>query len=78
MGSDNLPAILLRVTATQICESLSFIYNLWYHTACVPFLWKRADVIPLPKSSAIVKNEIRPTSVYRYFHLVVKLTNALF
>ena len=34
-----------------------------YNNACVPFLWKRADVIPLPKSSPVVKNQIRPISL---------------
>ena len=29
----------------------------------IPFLWNRVDIIPLPKSSPVVKNQIRPISL---------------
>ena len=36
IGSDHIPAILLKVAANHICKPLAFVFNLSYNTACVP------------------------------------------
>lgn len=63
MGSDHVPPVLLKASASDICRPLSFIYNFSFNTACVPDAWKKADVVPLPKISPVVKDQLRPISL---------------
>ncbi|MEL7309737.1 MAG: hypothetical protein AAGK05_19085, partial [Pseudomonadota bacterium] len=63
MGSDQIRPLLLKLSADFICYPLSFIYNLSHNTACVPELWKKADVVPIPKSSPVKKDQLRPISL---------------
>ena len=54
-GSDNLPAGMLKDSASTISSPLSFIINLSLRQAMVPSEWKVASVTPIHKSGP--KNE---------------------
>ena len=63
-GSDNLPAGMLKDSASTISSPLSFIINLSLRQGMVPSEWKVASVTPIHKSGP--KNEFenyRPISV---------------
>ena len=63
MGSDQIPPILLKISAGVLCDPLSHIFNLSFRTAKVPGVWKIADVCPVPKSTPITKDNFRPISL---------------
>ena len=63
-GSDNLPAGMLKDSASTISSTLSFIINLSLRQGMVPSEWKVASVTPIHKAGS--KNEFenyRPISV---------------
>ena len=62
-GSDQIPPYLLKLSATDICEPVSFIYNMSFRSATVPDVWKLADVIPIPKSLPVRIDNLRPISL---------------
>ena len=49
MGSDMIPPILLKSSASELYSPLCDIFNLSFMHASVPTLWKIADTCPLPK-----------------------------
>ena len=62
-GSDQIPPFLLKSSAPDICEPVSFIYNLSFKSAKVPHVWKLADVVPVPKSLPVNLEKLRPISL---------------
>lgn len=63
MGSDLIPPMLLKLTAAEICHPLCHIFNLSFRLARIPKLWKTADVCPVPKTSPVKKDQLRPISL---------------
>ena len=63
MGSDQIPPVLLKLSADEICRPLSYIYNYSFNTVTVPILWKIADVCPIPKTKPVSKDKLRPISL---------------
>lgn len=62
-GSDNIPPILLKMTAEDICLPLSIIFNLSFASACFPSVWKVANICPVPKTMPVNKTQLRPISL---------------
>lgn len=62
-GSDNIPPTLLKATAHDICAPLCHIFNLSFAHACVPDVWKIADICPIPKVLPVNKAQLRPISL---------------
>ena len=50
MGSDNIPAFLLKLALPFIAEPLTYIYNLCIDQNIFPAVLKEAKVIPIPKT----------------------------
>ena len=63
MGSDMLPPILLKRSATEISRPLCHIFNLSFRTGVFPLRWKIADVCPVPKTRPVQLNQLRPISL---------------
>ncbi|KAG1684579.1 hypothetical protein GQR58_009384 [Nymphon striatum] len=51
-GPDNLPTILLKETANEIAEVVSFLYNQSYGSGQLPQDWCNANVVPVFKKGA--------------------------
>jgi hypothetical protein len=63
IGSDNIPALLLKLSASYVSRPLCAIFNQSFRSASVPSCLKIADVCPIPKSSPVKRNELRPISL---------------
>ena len=63
MGSDHIPPVLLKVAAQFICELLAYIFNFSHSRSYVPDVWKIADIVPVPKTSPVSKEKLRPISL---------------
>jgi hypothetical protein len=63
MGSDMIPPVLLKLTAVELCRPLCHIFNLSFRHACIPQTWKIADVCPVPKTSPVKLDQLRPISL---------------
>lgn len=62
-GSDNIPSILLKIAAAELCRPLCNIYNSSLISCIVPTKWKVAKIIPVPKCKNPHINEFRPISL---------------
>lgn len=62
-GSDGIHPLLLKLSASQICEPLAYIFNQSFRYGTVPEVWKIANVCPIPKTSPIKKDLLRPISL---------------
>ena len=51
MGPDGISAIMLKSVASSISSSLTRPFNLLLSSGVVPNSWKRARIVPIPKSS---------------------------
>ena len=49
-GPDGTPPRLLKTCADELCQVLSYIYNLSLSLGVVPTLWKTSCVVPVPKT----------------------------
>jgi len=49
-GSDGISARMLKETAMHISPSLTRIFNLSVKTGTFPSLWKKSNIVPIPKS----------------------------
>ena len=63
IGSDNIPPRLLKISAPYISFPLCAIFNRLFCNASVPNVWKIADICPIPKSSPVRKDQLRPISL---------------
>ena len=50
-GSDGISARMLKETAMHISPSLTRIFNLSVKTGTFPSLWKKSNIVPIPKSA---------------------------
>jgi len=73
-GLDNVDNKLLRLAADQIARPLCYIINLSLITSEYPTAWKRAKVVPLPKSSTtrLSGPNSRPISLLPAFSKVME------
>lgn len=64
-GPDNLPNWFLRDFAFALCDPLSVIFNSSIQTGTMPSIWKRANVIAVPKTKPpkSIQQDIRPISL---------------
>ena len=69
-GSDMVPPFLLKLCAAEVSGPLCYLFNESFRNACVPKLWKIADVCPIPKTTPVKKDKLRPVSL---LPLVAKL-----
>ena len=49
-GPDGISARMLKYTAASIAPSLTKLFNVSLATGNLPSVWKRASIIPIPKS----------------------------
>ena len=63
-GPDNSSPRLLRDCADQLCEMVTYIFNLSLSLQKVPDLWKTSRVVPVPKTiHAKELNQYRPADL---------------
>ena len=62
-GSDQIPSLTWSKLADGISQPLSYIFNLCLKEAHLPYLWKAADIAPLPKTTPPSIRDIRPISL---------------
>ena len=64
-GPDDLPNWLMRDFAAWLCEPLCAIFNASVREGNVPSMWKKADVLPMPKvhPPTCIESDIRPISL---------------
>ena len=66
-GPDGIPAKLIREFAYELSYPLTDILNSSYQHGIVPLQWKKATVIPLPKSLPPSWDKLRPVSLTDHF-----------
>ena len=84
-GCDGISVKLLKIALPYIAETLTYIYNLCIQKNVFPTAFKRAKVIPLPKTKTISTdlNDYRPVSILSVLtkplerHIHKHLTNFL-
>ena len=52
-GQDGISARMLKFTAYSIAPSLTKLLNLSLRSNSIPSAWKKAPVVPIPKSSGL-------------------------
>ena len=62
-GSDDILPVLLKKSASILCNPLCSLINLSFEKSVVPRIWKAADICPVPKSNPVVKDKLRPISL---------------
>ena len=62
-GSDNLPNSLLRCISFLLAPQLCHIFNSSILTGVFPQLWKKAFIIPIPKTNPAQIEKLRPISL---------------
>ena len=71
-GPDGISAKLIREFAYEISIPLTDILNSSFSEGVVPTQWKRAVVVPIPKSSPPTWNQLRPVSLTDHFAKVAE------
>ena len=62
-GCDNLTARILRECSSALCEPLSHLFSQSISECYVPAEWKVGNVVPIPKSKAKTKYDLRPVTL---------------
>ena len=62
-GSDGIPPRLLKEGAFVLAAPIAHLLSLSVEEFSVPIQWKSADIVPLPKSSSITTENLRPISL---------------
>ena len=63
-GHDGISAFFLKISLPFIVEPLTYIYNQILRQGSFPSVWKKAKVIPIPKSRDLSDpNKFRPISI---------------
>ena len=62
-GGDGVSPRLLKEGAPILAAPIAHLLSLSIHDSSVPLQWKSADIIPLPKSSTITLDNLRPISL---------------
>ena len=65
MGSDNIPACILKDNASILAAPITAIFNSSLREGFIPAMWKAANVVPLPKRNPprLIEKDIRPISL---------------
>jgi hypothetical protein len=64
VGPDNISARLLKLCASQLCHVFSFLFSWSLKDCCVPNLWKKSVIAPIPKNSKPASlNDYRPVAL---------------
>ncbi|KAI8495038.1 hypothetical protein Bbelb_270240 [Branchiostoma belcheri] len=73
-GLDNIDNKLLRLVAKEIARPLCYIINLSLTTSTYPAEWKKAKVVPLPKSTTtrLCGQNSRPISLLSVFSKIME------
>ena len=71
-GPDGISAKLIREFAYEISIPLTNILNSSFTEGVVPQQWKRAIVVPIPKSNPPTWNQLRPISLTDHFAKVAE------
>ena len=62
-GSDGIHARLLKEAALILAEPLSHLLSTSISEGRIPFQWKTTNIVPIPKSSNITLDNLRPISL---------------
>ena len=64
-GPDDIPNWLLKNFSYLLAEPICYLINSSYQKQCLPTIWKKANVIPLPKNPHIQEfnKDLRPISL---------------
>lgn len=61
---DNIPMIIYKELAAEIALPLSVIFNRSFLTSKAPNLWRKSEVVPIPKKGSLSDiNNFRPVSI---------------
>ena len=71
-GPDGIPSKLIREFSVELSDPLCHILNESFQEGTVPSQWKRAVVVPLPKSKPATWNQLRPVSLTDHFSKVAE------
>lgn len=71
-GPDGISARLIREFSYELSKPLTNILNQSYHEGNVPPQWKRAVVVPIPKSKPATLDNFRPISLTDHFAKVAE------
>ena len=65
-GPDDIPNSVLKSYAPLLTRPITYVFNASIPCAYVPSLWKRADVIPIPKVNNVgnLKKDVRHCDRY--------------
>ena len=66
-GPDGISARLVKKFAYELCCPLTDILNASFSQSIVPERWKRAHVVPIPKTSQASIDNLRPVSLTDHF-----------
>ena len=64
-GPDNITPKLLKTCSDQLAGIFTLLFNLSFHQASVPKLWKTSCVVPVPKKKHLINalNDLRPVAL---------------
>ena len=63
-GPDNIPNWILRDSSVWLAEPVCAIFNASVRDGVVPIIWKKANVVPVPKTNPPrkIESDLRPIS----------------
>ena len=63
-GPDMITARVLKECSSQLAYIFKTIFNLSFSLRCIPDIWKRSCIIPVPKKSVVsCMNDVRPVAL---------------
>ncbi|XP_072039411.1 uncharacterized protein [Amphiura filiformis] len=71
-GPDGIPSRIIREFSYELSLPLSNILNRSYAEGVVPPQWRKATVVPIPKSKPATYNSLRPISLTDHFAKVAE------
>ena len=76
-GPDKIPGVLLKICKEPLAPILCKLFQQSIDSACIPKIWKTAEIIPIPKKfPPTCKNDYRPVAltsiIMKCFEKIVK------
>ena len=71
-GPDNIPTRIIKEYACELSTPLAYIFNTSLQSGIVPDVWKRAVIIPIPKTSPASVDKLRPIALTDHFAKVLE------
>eukprot|EP00057_Strongylocentrotus_purpuratus_P020244 XP_011674718.1 PREDICTED: RNA-directed DNA polymerase from mobile element jockey-like [Strongylocentrotus purpuratus] len=71
-GPDSIPARIISEFALELSSPLTPIFNESIRESVVPHRWKRAVVVPIPKTSKPTIGDLRPISLTYHFAKILE------